>query len=137
MVVVSAPMNAATVIAPWKLPLARVALMTWFESLAEATACQISAVPAWALARRRSVQVSPPPVTALNDWPPAAFGPSEPMNASSSSPGWRWSAPVRDVRARRALAGRDRLVEREPGAEPVVTVSGCDGPLSFPAASRR
>ena len=27
-------------------------------------------------------------MTLLIDWAPAAFGPSEPMKASSSSPGW-------------------------------------------------
>ena len=56
-------------------------------STAAALAAQISAVPAWALARRRRRQVSPPPVTFENVCAPPADGPSEVMKASRSSPG--------------------------------------------------
>ena len=52
-----------------------------------AFAAQISAVPAWLFARRRRRQVTPPPVTLEKDWVPPVEGPSEVMNASSSSPG--------------------------------------------------
>ena len=50
-----------------------------------ATACQISLAPYCAFARRRSCQVTPPPVTVANVCAPEAVGPSELMNASSSS----------------------------------------------------
>src|SRR5262249_520909 len=51
-----------------------------------ALAAQISAVPAWALARRRSRQVRPPPVTFENDWLPPPDPPPGGMKASRSSP---------------------------------------------------
>src|SRR5579885_2059594 len=54
---VSAPRKATTVIAPTHEPDACVAVMVALVSGAGATACQISAVPAWALARWRKVQV--------------------------------------------------------------------------------
>jgi hypothetical protein len=60
-----------------------VALLT----AAAALAAQISEVPACVFARRSSRQVSPPPLTLVKDWEPLALGPSELMNASSSSPG--------------------------------------------------
>lgn len=56
-----------------------------FDRVVVATACQISDVPACALLRSRRVHVSPPPLTEENDWPAAPFGPSELMNASTSS----------------------------------------------------
>src|SRR5215467_13871850 len=54
-------------------------------SVAGATACQISAVPGRLLARDRSVQVSPPPVTELMVCADPLPGPSAAMNASRSS----------------------------------------------------
>src|SRR3954454_7165164 len=50
-----------------------------------ATAVQISLVPNWPLARRRRVHVTPPPVTVENVCAPGDSGPSEVMNATSSS----------------------------------------------------
>ncbi len=65
--------------------MARVAVTVTFDNFAVATACQISAVPACALLRSRSVHVSPPPVTEEKDSPPALLGPSEPRKARTSS----------------------------------------------------
>ncbi len=65
----------------------RVAVTVALVSSDGALAAQISAVPAWALARRRRRQVSPPPVTLEKVCEPPADGPSELTKASSSSPG--------------------------------------------------
>jgi hypothetical protein len=56
-------------------------------STAGALAAQISAVPAWALERRRRRQVRPPPLTFEIVCEPPEEGPSELMKASTSSPG--------------------------------------------------
>ncbi len=101
-----------------------------------ATACQISAVPAWALARRRSVQVRPAPVTLLIDCEEAALGPSEPMKASSSSPGFAVvSAGETIVDAGELWRVVTVLSSESAGAEFVVTLRGEEGSLSFFAAS--
>ncbi len=83
----SAPTKATTVIEPTKEPLARVAVTVTLVRVEAAFACQISAVPAWVLARRRRRQVSPPPVTPEKLWL-TVVGPSEVMNASSTSFGF-------------------------------------------------
>ena len=59
----SAPVSATTVIADCYDPLPRVAVTLTLLSVVAADACQISAVPAWAFARRRSRQVRLPPLT--------------------------------------------------------------------------
>src|SRR5579859_8098838 len=58
--------------------------MRTLESGAEATACQISVAPGWALTRWRSFQVSPPPVTELKLCAPV-WGPSDVRKATNSS----------------------------------------------------
>jgi hypothetical protein len=64
-----------------------VAVTVALVSVVGALAAQISAVPAWVLARRRRRQVSPPPVTFEKVCDPPAAGPSELTKASRSSPG--------------------------------------------------
>src|SRR3954452_13660380 len=83
----SAPVNAATFNVPCHDPELRVAVTTTLFSALGAAACQISAVPARVFVRWRSRQVSPPPLTELNDSAPLE-GPSEARNATSSSPAW-------------------------------------------------
>src|SRR5439155_15243478 len=60
----SAPIKAATVIEPTYDPLC-VPLTVTLDRTLGAAACQISAVPRWALVRWRNRQVRPPPVTEL------------------------------------------------------------------------
>ena len=80
--------------------------------------------------------MSPPPVTPLIDWLAAALGPSEPMKASSSSPG---PAVVRAGAEIVEPAELWRVVtvlsSARVGAAEVVTVSGAEGALTLPAAS--
>src|SRR5215471_3483397 len=82
------PCRATTVRVWSKPPTAGVEVTRADVSTAGAVARQISASPAWELARATRVQVRPAPLT-VTDWPPLA-GPSDSTKASSSSP----AAPV-------------------------------------------
>src|SRR5947209_4430430 len=82
---VSAPANATTSMLPPYEPELRFAVTVIPLTGFGATASQISAVPGWLFVRWRGVQVKPPPVTEEELWPPAAFGPSEAMKATSRS----------------------------------------------------
>jgi len=82
---VSAFLKAAIVMEPCHEPLERVAVTVVAVSGPGATACQISAVPAWVFWRLRRVQVRPPPETPLNEMVPLPLGPSELRKARISS----------------------------------------------------
>src|SRR5262249_60292682 len=75
---------------------ARIAVTETLVRGCGATACQTSVVPGWPLARTRSDQVRPPPVTAENVCPAALFGPSEVRKAISTSLAW-WVVNAGDV----------------------------------------
>jgi hypothetical protein len=136
-IVVLAPVKATTVIDPEYDPLPRLAATTTLLNGLGATACQISAVPAWPFVRDRRRQVNPPPVTPVMVCEFAVDGPSEEMNATISSlpdvvvnAGALMLVPAVDWWVTTILS-----TAMFADAAGVVAVAMLDAPLELPAAS--